>query len=445
MLMNFSPQTIQTLINYIPMLRIQLLTTKNVSADKLKRLIVFDVEGVLLPKRRYLLFEAARRLGFWRFIKVVLIGFLYELGLLSLESTLKRIFMLFRGLTVDELFQLYKEVPLIPGTEEVFEKLNKAGYRTVIISSGLPRLFVEDLAAKLNANYAFGFELEVTDGRLTGEIGGDVIEPDGKALVLKKILESEGLSFGGCAVVADDRNNLPMFPLCSVRVGYNPDFMVSAKCDFVVKGSLSEILPPIMGNALKLPRPVLSRNEIVREAIHISGFLVPFVCMYLLDRYLVSLLILFITLLYTTSELIRLEGVNFPIFSTITHRAAIEPELYEFVTAPISFAMGIIFSLILLPTPDNYASIAILTLGDSFATLLGENFGMIVFPFNKGKRVEGSVFGFLFAFVGALLFVNPLKALMGAIIGMLVECLPLPISDNITVPIASGLVLILIP
>ena len=65
-------------------------------------------------------------------------------------------------------------------------------------------------------------------------------------------------------------------------------------------------------------------------------------------------------------------------------------------------------------------------------------------PFNKGKRVEGSVFGFLFAFVGALLFVNPMKALVDAI-GMLVEYLPLPISDNITVPIASGLVMMVAP
>jgi len=409
------------------------------------RLVVFDVEGVLLPKRRYLLFEASRRLGFWRFVKILVTGLLYETGLLSLESTLKRIFKLFQGLTVDDLFQLFRKVPLIPGTAEVFEKLNRLGYRTAVISSGLPRLFVEDLAARLNADYAYGFELETTDDHLTGGIGGDVIKPNGKALVLTKIMEKENLSRQDCVVVADDRNNLPMFPFCALRVGYNPDFIVRVKSDLVIQGDLSEILPPIIEKTPKVPYPVRSKSEAFREIIHLSGFLVPLVCVYLLDRYVVSLLILLVTLLYVASELARLEGINIPVFSTITWRAAIRPELHEFVTAPVYFALGIMISLTLFPVPINYASTMILTLGDGFATLFGKTLGRTVLPINKGKRVEGSIFGFLFAFMGALRFVNPMQALVGAATGMLVECLPLPISDNITVPIASGLAMMLVP
>ncbi|MFQ6080407.1 MAG: HAD-IB family phosphatase [Candidatus Bathyarchaeia archaeon] len=421
------------------------MVAESVGLSGSNRLVVFDVEGVLLPKRRYLLFEASGRLGLWRFIKILVTGLLYEIGLLSVESTLKRIFKLFRGLTVDDLFQLFRKIPLIPGTAEVFERLNRAGYRTAVISSGLPRLFVEDLAARLNADYAYGLELETTNGHLTGEIGGDVIKPNGKALVLTKIMEGENLSRRDCVVVADDRNNLPMFPLCALRIGYSPDFMVSAKSDLVVEGDLSEILPPIIEKTSKVPYPVLSKTEVFREVIHLSGFLVPLVCVYLLDRYVVSLLMLLVTLLYIASELARLEGINVPIFSTITWRAAIKPELYEFVTAPIFFALGIMISLTLFPVPINYASIMILALGDGFATLFGKTLGRTVLPINKGKRVEGSFFGVLFAFLGALPFVNPMQALVGAAIGMLVECLPLPISDNITVPIASGLAMMAVP
>jgi len=164
-----------------------------VGLSESNRLVVFDVEGVLLPKRRYLLFEASRRLDLWSFIKILFTGILYEIGLLSLESTLKRIFKLFRGLTMDDLYQLYRNVPLIPGTAEVFEKLNRAGYRTAVISSGLPRLFVEDLATRLSADYAYGFELDIVDGHLTGEIEGDVIKPNGKAHVLKKIMAKQNM------------------------------------------------------------------------------------------------------------------------------------------------------------------------------------------------------------------------------------------------------------
>jgi len=422
----------------------KILVEKNRSASKPKRLIIFDVEGVIIPKRRYLLFEATRRLGYWKTLKVMVIGFLYEVGVLSLESTLKRIFMLFRGLTVDELFQLYKRIPLIPGVEEFFKKLKGAGYRTALISSGLPTPFIEHLADRLNADYAFGLQLEVADKHLTGEIGGDVIKSNGKALVLKKILDGEGLSPQNCVVVADDRNNLPMFPLCALRIGYNPDFLVSIKSDLVFRDALSESLPHLTKETLKVPHPVLSRSDFIRETIHISGALIPFVCIYL-HRYLVSLLILVVTLLYAASELARIKGTHAPLFSTVTRRAAIKPELYEFVTAPIVFALAIMVSLIFFPVPINYASIMILALGDGSATLLGKKFGRTVFPFNKAKRLEGSIFGFLFGFLGARLFVSPVKALVGAAVGMLVESLPTPVSDNLAVPIVSGLVMTIIP
>jgi len=129
----------------------------------------------------------------------------------------------------------------------------------------------------------------------------------------------------------------------------------------------------------------------------------------------------------------------------VTRRAALKPELHEFVTAPILFALAITVSLILFPIPINYASIMILALGDGSATLFGKSFGRTVLPFNKRKRVEGSIFGFLFAFLGSLLFVSPIKAFVGAAAGMLMECLPTPISDNLAVPIVSGLVMTIMP
>lgn len=409
------------------------------------RLIVFDVEGVLLPKRRYLPFEAARKLGLLGFIKIIIIGSLYQIGLLPLESTLRKIYRYFRGLTIDDLFKPYKAIPLIPGVELLFKKLSQAGYRTALISSGLPTLLVKDLAASLNANYAFGFELETRSGRLTGEITGEAIRPDGKALILKRILDLESLSPKDCVVVADDRNNLPMFSLSNLRIGYNPDFILTTKSDHVVKENISEILPIIEGKPSHIPRSSLTRGEIVRELIHLGSFSIPCLCAFtFIEAFPVSLLILFVTLLYIISEFSRIRGMDFPFFSTITRRAALNPELYEFTSSPIFFAVGVMLSLLLFPTPASYASVAVLTLGDGFARISGRMIGRTVLPFNKGKMVEGSIFGFLFAFFGAMVFVDPIKALTAAATGMIVESLPLPVNDNLTIPMITGLVLTLI-
>ncbi|MCZ2856597.1 MAG: hypothetical protein O2U62_05850, partial [Candidatus Bathyarchaeota archaeon] len=143
-------------------------------------------------------------------------------------------------------------------------------------------------------------------------------------------------------------------------------------------------------------------------------------------------------------EFARVEGINLPVISAITRQAATKPEIHEFVTTPIFFATGIMLALILFPYPINYASIAIFTLGDGTATLFGRKLGRTVFPLNKGKRIEGTVFGFIFALLGALLFVSHLEALIGAAVGMLAEALPTPINDNLTIPLTAGLVLILL-
>ena len=411
---------------------------------KQRQLVVFDVEGVLIPKRRYLLFETARKIGLWGFVRILVIGMLYEIGLVSLESSLRRIFMMLQGLTVDEILQLYRKIPLMPNAKEVFEKLNELGCRTALISLGLPALLVEDLATRLNADYAFGLELEIDNAHLTGAIRGDVLKSDGKATILKRILDKDGLSPQDCVVVADDRNNLPMFPLCRLRIGYNPDFILSRKSDFVVRDDLSEVIPIITNNNSQVSHTAISRRESIRETIHIGSFFLPFVCVYLLGNSLVFSLILLLTLLYIISEVARLQGTNFPIISKITWRAANRSEFYEFATAPVFFALGILLSLALFPESIGYAAITTLTLGDGFATIFGRRFGKVPFPFNKGKNVEGSFFGFLVAFIGAMFFVDPVKAFVGAAVGMLIESLPLPINDNLAVPLATGIALMMI-
>jgi len=373
-------------------------------------------------------------------------GLLYETGLISLESALTKIFKQLRGLTVEDMFQLYKKVPLIPGVREVFEKLREEGYKTALISSGLPQLFVEHLANELGADHAAGLNLDVDEGCLTGHIGGDVIQPKGKALVLENIMEKEGLTPKECTLVADDRNNLPMFKLCALKIGYNPDFLLSVKSDVVVKGDFSEVLSPIKETASKSDAQSVSRRDIIRETIHIGGFLVPVVSVYLaLSHYFVVFLIFIVTSLYIMSELARILGFNVPVTSTITWNAAIMPEIYEFVTSPIFFAVGIMLALLIFPVSVGYASIAIFTLGDGFATLFGKKLGRHVFQYNKGKKIEGTIFGFLFAWWGASLFVNPLRALAGAAVGMVVETLPTPVSDNLTIPLISGLTLLVFP
>lgn len=405
-------------------------------------LVVFDVEGVLMPKKRYLFFELGRTLRFSQFLRMILIGFLYELGLIRLKSALKRVFKAFQGKRVDELVRIFSRVPLMYGVNEVFETLKREGWKTGLISSGLPTIIVQELASRLQADYAIGFKLEVKDDVLTGEISGDVLEHGGKLPVLTRILEAEKLTPNDCVVVADDRNNVPILLPEALKIGYNPDFAVRMKADIVVTGKLQDILPPIEGKPSKREKQP-SGNEILRESIHASGFFIPLLALYG-GLYITALFILVILLVFVMSELARMERKNLPIISYITYHAANQSELFEFTTAPIFFALGILLTLLIFPNPANSAAIAIFALGDSAASIFGRLFGKRALSFNRGKTLEGSMAGLVFAFLAGSFYIAPIIALIGAIVAMFIECLPLPVNDNLVTPLITGAVLFLI-
>jgi phosphoserine phosphatase len=404
-----------------------------------KRLIVFDVEGVLIPKNRFF-FEIGKSMGFIKLIKFLFFGFLYETGIIQLELALKHIFSNLKGIKTESLMNISEKIPVTPSINNLFEQIKLRNYKIAIISSGVPTLFVRKLADAVGAEYAYGIEVGESNGNLTGKIWGDAIENNGKFRILKQILNDEGLTFSNCVVVADDRNNRCIFLPEILKIGYNPDFVLRVMADKVVINKLSRILPIIDGKRIKRSFP--SKNDFFRENIHATGFFIPVIAG-LIGIPVVAAFILTVSLLYLVSELFRLEGKDLPLISMITRHAASQSELYGFAAAPLYFAFGILLTLVLFPTLAGATAIAMFALGDSAASIFGGLFSKTL-PFNKGKTLEGSLAGFLFAFLGGLFFVSPVLALVGAAIAMTIEVLPLPINDNILIPVITGLALTLL-
>jgi HAD superfamily phosphoserine phosphatase-like hydrolase len=403
------------------------------------RLVVFDVEGVLIPKNRFF-FEVGKSLGFIRLVKILFFGFLYEAGILKLQSVLRHVFKESRGVELETLTLIFEKIPSTPFLQNIFSQIKIRNCKIALISSGLPTVIVKKLADAVGADYAYGIEVETKDGKLTGEIWGDAIEPDGKLKILSQILTAEGLRLSDCIVVADDRNNRCIFMPGMLKIGFNPDFVLRVKADRVANGKLSAILPIIDGKTHKRSFP--STNDFVREDIHASGFFMPVIAS-LIGVPIVGALIFTIALTYTISELWRLDGRELSFISAITRHAASQSELNGFAAAPLYFAFGILFTLLVFPAPASYAAIAMFCLGDSVASLFG---GLIStsLPFNKGKTWEGSLAGFFFAFLAGTFFVSPLLAFIGAAIAMTVEVLPLPVNDNVLVPVITGVALTLL-
>jgi dolichol kinase len=86
-----------------------------------------------------------------------------------------------------------------------------------------------------------------------------------------------------------------------------------------------------------------------------------------------------------------------------------------------------------------------LTLGDGTAKIIGKTFGKTYYPYNKAKKLEGTLAGIIASTIGCLLFISPFKAVMISIVSMMIESIPLPINDNILIPLIAGSLLIILP
>jgi len=217
--------------------------------------------------------------------------------------------------------------------------------------------------------------------------------------------------------------------------------MLRVTADNVLTGNLSGIIS-IIDNEQKIRSP-LSKNDVLREVVHSSGFFVPILAG-LISVPLMALLICSIMIVYFMSELARMNRKSFPIVSLITKNTVSNSEVYDFAAAPLYFGTGILLTLLLFPAPASSAAIATFAFGDSAASIFGGRFSKKPFLFNKDKTLEGSLIGFFFAFLGALFFVSPPIALFGAAVAMFFEYLPLPLNDNLIIPFATGLFLTII-
>ncbi|OGD46908.1 hypothetical protein A3K70_01130 [Candidatus Bathyarchaeota archaeon RBG_16_48_13] len=411
------------------------------------KLVAFDVEGVILEARSNIffnkggifLYSLSRRKGAKSFLLFLFHAFLYEIGLASLGKVIVKVVTNIKGLRESDLLDVYHGMPLKPGVVETFQALKKNGLKTALLSSGVPDLIMQKLAERLDADFFRGLELEAKDGLLTGRVLGSQYIEESKVRSIVEFCEIEGITPYETAAVGDDATNIRLFERSGMRIGINPDRKLVQLSDTILyQRKLTAILPMILMDEQYIQEtPSMRRKDWIRNMVHSSGILTAWLAMEIGEISTV-LVILLLSSFYLISELFRLNDRRFPIFAKVTNSVARLSELQSLVVTPIYFAVGIIASFLMYPRPISFAAIAVFTVGDSVANLVGRRFGTFSLPYNKGKTLEGSLAGFAAALISASIFLSYPFALLCAAVALFVESLPLRIDDNLSVPIVSG-------
>jgi len=196
-----------------------------------------------------------------------------------------------------------------------------------------------------------------------------------------------------------------------------------------------------------LSRAVQTRgmtNELGRKSVHAVG--VIFILLsYFIPRHF-FLVLLLAALLVTAAHCAMMPVLSkIPIirkisafFNSLTRKEEQKKGIYIGAT---TYLLSMLIIAFFFNLQIFRAASLLLAIGDSASTIFGIRFGRHKLPYNKKKSIEGSLAGFAAALVSTSLVLNfPLAAIASAV-GMLVESLPWKLDDNLTVPIATALVL----
>ena len=155
-------------------------------------------------------------------------------GELDYSESLRRRVGLLRGLDQAALARVYDErLRLSPGAEAMLAAVRRAGLKTLLLSGGFS-FFTERLQARLGLDYSISNVLEIEDGRLTGRIVGDLVDPEGKAAKLRAVRDELALTKAGIIAIGDGANDLKMLAEAGVSIAYRAKQVARNKADYAL-------------------------------------------------------------------------------------------------------------------------------------------------------------------------------------------------------------------
>jgi phosphoserine phosphatase len=202
--------------------------------QKPKRVVIFDVDSTLISEE--MIIELARVAGVEEVVERMTKSAMN--GEIDFKDAIRQRVSLLKGLSVSQLEKLTQSVTLTLGAEELIATLHSMGYKVGVISGGFT-FFTDYLKKRLNLDYVFANELEITDGYVTGKVKGDIIDAKQKGKIIQIIAEQEKITPDQIVAVGDGANDRFMLANAGLAIGFNPKEVLKGYSDgFISKKNL---------------------------------------------------------------------------------------------------------------------------------------------------------------------------------------------------------------
>jgi len=193
---------------------------------RMRRLICFDMDSTLIQTE--VIDELAIRAGVGEQVKAITESAMQ--GEIDFEESFRQRVQLLKGLDVSVMREIAEQLPITEGLDRLMRVLQKVGFKTAILSGGFT-YFGNYLKDKYGFDYIYANELEVVNGKLTGNYLGDVVDGKRKAELLRLIAQVEKIDLRQTVAVGDGANDLPMLGIAGLGIAFHAKPKVKQNAD----------------------------------------------------------------------------------------------------------------------------------------------------------------------------------------------------------------------
>lgn len=154
-------------------------------------------------------------------------------GGIDFESSLRMRVRLMAGLEEEAIERAWANLRYTPGARTFVRTLRRLGYTVAIVSGGFT-VFTDRIRSDMGLHHAHANQLEIVDGRLTGEIVGPVVDRERKAVLLRQIAADIDIPLHQTVAVGDGANDLDMLSAAGLGIAFNAKPIVEEVADTAV-------------------------------------------------------------------------------------------------------------------------------------------------------------------------------------------------------------------